>query len=152
MSEDVSRSDYKSFVEGAPEIYAALAALTKTVDASGLDKGLTELVKVRVSQLNACAFCLKVHLGLARKAGVPQEKLDLLAVWPDSGIYTAREEVALAYAEELTVLDGDAAPDELWEALREEFSQEEAVNLTVTIASINAWNRIGIGLRFTPPV
>ncbi len=152
MSEELSRPDYKTFVEGAPEVYAALAALTKAVDASGLDKGLTELVKLRVSQINACAFCLKFHLGLARKAGVPQEKLDLLAVWPDSGIFTDREEVALAYAEELTALDGEAVSDELWAVLREEFSQEEAVNLTVTVASINAWNRIGIGLQFAPPV
>ncbi|MGQ3673031.1 carboxymuconolactone decarboxylase family protein [Xanthobacter sp. TB0136] len=151
MTQGLSRPGYKAFVDGAPEIYAGLSALTRAVDASGLEKGLTELVKLRVSQINACAFCLKFHLGLARKSGVPQDKLDLLPAWADAGIFSEREQAALAYAEALTLLDGDSASDELWEGLRSQFSEEEAVHLTVTIAAINAWNRIGIGLRFAPP-
>ncbi|MFG1347152.1 carboxymuconolactone decarboxylase family protein [Xanthobacter autotrophicus DSM 431] len=151
MSETLSRPTYKTFTERAPDVYAGLSALTKAVDASGLEKGLTELVKLRASQINGCVFCLKVHLGVARKAGVPQDKLDLLATWHDAGIFSEREQAALAYAEALTVLDGEAASDEAWGALREEFTQDEAVYLTVTIASINAWNRIGIALRFAPP-
>ena len=79
MTDTLSRPTYKAFTERAPDVYAGLSALTKAVDASSLDKGLTELVKLRASQINGCAFCLKFHLGVARKAGVPQDKLDLLA-------------------------------------------------------------------------
>ncbi|MFG1417885.1 carboxymuconolactone decarboxylase family protein [Xanthobacter sp. V0B-10] len=151
MTDVPHRPTYKEFTAAAPEVYGGLAALTKAVDASGLDKGLTELVKLRASQINGCAFCLKFHLGVARKAGVPQEKLDLLAAWHDAGLFSARERAALAYAEALTVLEGEVASDDAWAALREEFSENEALHLTVAIATINAWNRIGIALRFAPP-
>ena len=151
MAEPLSRPTYKAFTERAPDVYAGLSALTKAVDAFGLDKGLTELVKLRASQINGCAFCLKFHLGVARKAGVPQDKLDLLAAWRDAPLFSARERAALAYAEELTQLDAEAASDAAWTALRAEFSEDEAVFLTVTVAGINAWNRIGIALRFAPP-
>jgi len=151
MADDLSRPTYKAFTATAPDVYAGLAALTKAVDASGLEKGLTELVKLRASQINGCAFCLKFHLGVARKAGVPQDKLDLLSAWHDAGIFSEREQAALAYAEALTVLDGEVASDEAWAALRAEFSESEALYLMVAVATINAWNRIGIGLRFAPP-
>lgn len=150
MSDQLSRPTYQRFTQRAPDIYAGLAALTKGVDASGLEKTLTELVKLRVSQINGCAFCLKIHLGAARKAGVPQDKLDLLAAWPDAGVFSERERAALAFAEDLTILQGEPASDEAWEMLLEQFSQDEALFLTVTIGAINAWNRIGIGLRFAP--
>ena len=151
MSDTLPRPTYKAFTERAPEIYAGLAALTRAVDASGLDKGLTELVKLRASQINGCAFCLKFHLGVARKAGVPQEKLDLLAAWRDAGLFSARERAALVYAEAMTELEPGAASDDAWASLRAEFSEDEALHLTVTVAGINAWNRIAIGLRFDPP-
>jgi len=150
VTEALSRPGYKDFTTAAPEVYAGLAALTKAVDAFGLEKGLTELVKLRASQLNGCAFCLKFHLGLARKAGVPQDKLDLLAAWRDAELFTAREKAALAFAEELTTLAAGAASDAAWAAVRAEFSEGEALHLIVTIAGINAWNRIGIGLKFAP--
>ncbi|WP_454915492.1 carboxymuconolactone decarboxylase family protein [Xanthobacter sediminis] len=150
MADVPPRPTYSEFTAAAPDVYGGLAALTKAVDASGLDKGLTELVKLRASQINGCAFCLKFHLSVARKAGVPQEKLDLLAAWPDAGLFSAREKAALAYAEALTVLEG-VASDEAWAALRAEFSQSEALYLTVAVATINAWNRIGLGLGFAPP-
>jgi len=151
VSDTLARPTYKVFIERAPEIYAGLAALTKGVDAAGLDKGLTELVKLRASQINGCAFCLKFHLSVARKAGVPQEKLDLLAAWRDARLFTAREQAALAFAEAMTGLEAEAASDAAWAALRAEFSEDEALYLTVTVASINAWNRIAIGLNFAPP-
>lgn len=148
MSEDLARPTYKAFTERAPDIYAGLAALTKGVDATGLDKSLTELVKVRASQLNGCAFCLKFHLGVARKAGVPQEKLDLLAAWEEASAFSEREKAALAWTEELTLLGTGAASQDAWEAVLEEFSADEAMFLTVAIATINAWNRIGIAFNF----
>ncbi|MFG1299843.1 carboxymuconolactone decarboxylase family protein [Xanthobacter sp. V3C-3] len=148
MSEDFARPTYKAFTERAPDIYSGLAALTKGVDAAGLDKGLTELVKLRASQINGCAFCLKFHLGVARKAGVPQEKLDLLAAWPEARVFSAREKAALAWTEELTLLGTGAASEDAWDAVLEEFSADEALFLTVAVATINAWNRIGIAFNF----
>lgn len=156
MTDTPPRPDFKTFTTAAPEIYAALGTLTKAVDASGLEKDLTELVKLRASQLNGCAFCLKIHLGIARKAGVPQEKLDLLAAWRDAGLFSPREQAALAFTEELTLLggkgaSGEGASEATWSAVRAAFSEGEAMHLMVTIAGINAWNRIGIGLKFAPP-
>ncbi len=147
----LARPDYATFTRQAPDIYAGLAALTKGVDASGLEKGLTELVKLRASQINGCAFCLKFHLGVARKAGVPQDKLDLLAAWRDAGIFSEREKAALGFAEALTELEAEAASDADWTALRAHFTADEALYLSVTIGAINAWNRIAIALRFAPP-
>ncbi len=151
MSEQISRPTYKDFTTAAPEVYAGLATLTRAVDAAGIEKALTELVKVRVSQLNGCAFCLQFHLTLARRSGVEERKLDLLAAWRDAGIYSAREQAALAWAEALTGLEAHAASPEAWAAVRAVFSETDALHLTVTVASINAWNRIGVGLAFAPP-
>jgi len=149
-SEALPRPDYKAFTATAPDVYAGLAAMTKAVHAAGLDSQLVELVKVRASQINGCAFCLNFHLGVARKAGVPQEKLDLLAAWRDAPAFSARERAALAFAEALTELPVEAASDAAWAAVRAEFSEQEAFYLVVSIASINAWNRIGIAFRFAP--
>jgi len=147
-----TRPTFAGFTAAAPDAYASLGGLTRAVDASGLDKGLTELVKVRVSQINGCAFCLQFHLTLARKSGVDGRKLDLVAAWRDAGIFSPREEAALAWAEALTRLGPHAAAPADWTAVREVFSEPEAMFLTVAIATINAWNRIGVGLAFTPPV
>ena len=148
MSDVYARPTYKALTERAPDIHAGLAALTKGVDASGLDKGLTELVKLRASQINGSAFCLKFPLGVARKAGVAQDKLDMLAAWHEASVFSEREKAALAWTEELTLLGTGAASEDAWEAVLEEFSADEALFLTVAIATINAWNRIGIAFNF----
>ncbi|KAB2967886.1 MAG: carboxymuconolactone decarboxylase family protein [Zoogloea sp.] len=123
----------------------------KAVDDSGLEKPLTELVKLRVSQINACAFCLQYHLNLARRAGVPATKLDLLAAWRDAPMFDQRERAALAWAEALTGMAGQPIEDSARQRVAELFSPTELAFLTAAIASINAWNRIGGGLGFTPP-
>ncbi|MFO1361651.1 MAG: carboxymuconolactone decarboxylase family protein [Burkholderiales bacterium] len=147
-----ARVDYPQFNEIAPGVGAALRALAQAVVDSGLEKTLTELIKVRASQLNGCAFCVQYHLNAARRLGVDARKLDLAAVWRDAGVFDARERAALAWTETLTRLDGaDGAPDADYERMRAHFSTAEAVNLTAAIANINAWNRIAVGLRFTPP-
>ena len=119
----------------------------------GLDKGLTELIKIRASQMNGCAFCLQFHLNLARKAGVSQTKLDLVAVWRDAGMFTGREMAALGWTEALT---RDHAvrvlSDEAYATARTEFARERACVSDDGMASINAWNRIAMAYRFTPPV
>ena len=124
----------------------------KAVEEAGLDKQLVELVKLRVSQINNCAFCLQIHLNVARRIGVPQEKLDLVATWEEAGIFSARERAALAWAEQLARLAGHSVSDESYAAAREHFSEDELLWLSVAIANINAWNRLGAAFRFAPPI
>jgi AhpD family alkylhydroperoxidase len=135
------RLSYEDFTKAAPGAYAGLAALSKAVDESGLEKSLTELVKLRASQINGCAFCVSFHLNMLRKLAVAPEKIDLLPVWREAGVYSGREFAALAWTEEMTVLSPEAASDEAY---------AEATFLNVAIATINAWNRIGVALRFAP--
>jgi AhpD family alkylhydroperoxidase len=141
---------YEEFGKIATPAHAALIALGKSVDESGLEKSLTELVKVRASQLNGCAFCLKLHLDWARQNGVSADKLELVAAWREAGIFSAREMAALAYTEALTAMGVDVASGAATEALRPHFSATEAVFLTITVGTINQWNRIAVALRFPP--
>ncbi|SER08913.1 alkylhydroperoxidase AhpD family core domain-containing protein [Faunimonas pinastri] len=142
--------DYETFASTAPGIEAGLLALGKAVDASGLEKQLTELVKLRVSQINGCAFCVQHHLNIARKIGVAAAKLDLLAAWRDAGLFSDREKAALEWAELLTALPSASPPEDAFGRLRLHVSEAEAIFLTAAIATINAWNRLGVGLRFAP--
>lgn len=143
--------DYAQFERTAPAAVAALRALGKAVDESGLDKGLTELLKVRASQLNGCAFCLQFHLNTARRLGVAAEKLDLVAVWREAGIFSERERAALGWTEVLTLSPGDGLEPQR-QALTATFSETEIAFLTVSIGTINAWNRIAGPLGFAPPI
>ena len=147
-----ARMELSDFERIAPEARAALSALSKAVGDSGLDKGLTELIKIRASQVNGCAFCLQYHLNLARKAEVPQTKLDLVAIWRDAGVFSAKEMAALAWTETLNGVTPAGVSDDAYEAVRKEFSESELAFLTAAIASINAWNRIAMAFRFTPPI
>lgn len=143
---------YETFQKTVPGAVAALAALGKAIDDSGLEKELTELVKLRVSQINGCAFCTQLHLNVSRKIGVPASKLDLLAVWRDSGLFSAREKAALSWAEHLAGLDSASVPPEAYAELCTVFSDAETAHLTVAIGHISAWNRIAGAFRFAPPV
>jgi AhpD family alkylhydroperoxidase len=150
MSND--RISYETFQTAAPAAQAALRALGKAADESGLDKALIELAKLRVSQINNCAFCLQIHLNVARRLGVPQEKLDLVATWHEAGIFSEKEQAALAWAETLTRLADRSVPDDAYEAARRHFSESELLFLSTAIATINAWNRLGAAFRFAPPI
>jgi AhpD family alkylhydroperoxidase len=144
------RVHYEDFTKRMPAVHAALLTLSKSATQAGLDKTLIELIEIRASQINGCAFCLAYHLDAARKAPVPSAKLDLVATWREAGIFTAREEAALAWTETVTRLGPKSASDAEYAALRAEFSEEEAIYLTVTIGVINHWNRLGVALRFPP--
>jgi AhpD family alkylhydroperoxidase len=152
MSASHPRVSYQNFAAAADPVRSALIALGKAVDESGLDKGLTELVKLRASQVNGCAFCIQLHLNVARKLGLPAEKLDLVAAWREAGVFAEREKAALAWTESLTRMAPDAASDADYAALLRHFSPSEALNLTVAIGTINQWNRIAVALRFAPPI
>ncbi len=146
------RIAYETFQKIAPAARDALLALGRTADESGFDKEIVELAKLRVSQINNCAFCLQIHLNVSRQLGVPQEKLDLVATWHEAGIFSDREGAALAWAERLTRLADRSVPDEAYEAVRRHFSEDEVIALSVAIANINAWNRLGAAFRFAPPI
>jgi AhpD family alkylhydroperoxidase len=117
-----------------------------------LEKGLMELVKIRASQINGCAFCLHMHTADARKHGETEERLYLLDAWRESPLYSERERAALAWTEALTLVSETHAPDDVYAALRAQFTEEEQVTLTLLIVAINGWNRIQVGFRGVHPV
>ena len=117
-----------------------------------LEQSLMELVKIRASQINACAFCLDMHAAQARKAGETEQRIYLLDAWRDSPLYSERERAALAWTEALTRLADRGAPDDVYQALKTHFSEEEQVALTLLIVTINGWNRIQVGFRAIHPV
>ncbi|HET8939037.1 MAG TPA: carboxymuconolactone decarboxylase family protein [Polyangiales bacterium] len=125
---------------------------SQQVEAAGLEKSLIELVKIRASQINGCAVCLDMHTRDARKHGESEERLYLLDAWRESPLYSTRERAALAWTEALTLLADTRAPDDVYELVKAEFSDEESVALTMAINVINSWNRLGVGYRRSHPV
>jgi AhpD family alkylhydroperoxidase len=117
-----------------------------------LEESLMELVKIRASQINGCAFCLDMHTAEARKRGQTEQRLYLLDAWSDSPLYSERERAALAWTEALTRLPETRAPDDVYSALKMQFTEEEQVALTLLIVAINGWNRIQVGFRAVHPV
>lgn len=118
-----------------------------TVVQERIEPKLRELVKIRASQINGCTICLHMHTQAARKAGESEERLYMLDAWRETSLYSEKERAALGWTEALTRVSETHAPDEAYEALREQFSDEEQVNLTLLIGAINSFNRIGVGFR-----
>ena len=141
-----------NFYQAAPDTMKALMALEEQIQSTGLEKSLIELVKIQASEINGCAFCINMHTADARKYGETEQRLYLLNAWRESPLYTERERAALGWTEALTLISETHAPDEDYEAMRAQFSESEAVNLTVLIGAINAWNRVAIGFRSVHPV
>ena len=137
--------------EASPETLQAMLELEGRVRASGLEGSLIELVKTRASQINGCAYCVHMHTRDARAQGETEERLYLLSAWRESPLYTDRERAALAWTESLTRLADTGASDADYALAREQFSEEELVKLTLLIATINAWNRFGVGFRLVHP-
>ena len=146
-----ARMEISAFKALAPEVYDALVALSQSADVAGLEKDLIELVKIRASQINGCAYCVQFHINLARNLGVDAAKLDQLAVWHESNVYTPREEAALMLTERLTMIPGSEVSDEEFDAAQHEFSGTALAYLLGAIGVINTWNRIAITYRFTAP-
>lgn len=146
------RIESKTIYGLQPAIARSLRDLGEAAVKAGLDKKLLELVKLRASQLNGCAFCLNMHSVEARKLGERQERLDLVAAWREAPCFDRRERAALEWTEALTLLARDHVPDEVYAAAKAPFSDDEFVNLTAAVVAINGWNRIAVGFRFMPPV
>jgi AhpD family alkylhydroperoxidase len=136
-----------NYFQAAPE-----TALENQVTSSGLEQSLIELVKTRASQINGCAFCINMHTQDARKHGETEQRLYLLNAWREAPVYTERERAALAWTDALTLISETHAPDDVYQEVRAQFSEAETVNLTMLIATINAWNRLAISFRSMPPV
>lgn len=135
------------YAEVAPGAYRAMGQLEYYVRHCGLELALLELVKIRASQINRCAYCIDRHTKDARAAGESEQRIYLLSTWRDTPCYTERERAALAWTDELTLIAEHAVSDELYQSVQAHFTAEDLVNLTVAISSINAWNRLVISFR-----
>jgi AhpD family alkylhydroperoxidase len=142
-----SRLEYAKVAPGA---YEAMRQLQKYASSSGLDPKLLELVKMRASQINGCAYCLDMHSKDARALGETEQRLYTLNAWHETPFYTDKERAALAWTEALTLLSETHAPDDLYEEVSKHFNEKEHVDLTMTIIAINAWNRLAVGFRSVP--
>jgi AhpD family alkylhydroperoxidase len=135
----------------APEAYKALAhldhAVAKELDRVGFDARLRELVRLRASQLNGCAYCVDMHTKDARAAGETEERIQTLTVWRDTPFFDERERAALAFTEKVTLMAVDHVPDEAFEAVAQHYGEDEIAALVSLIVAINAWNAIGVSLH-----
>jgi len=131
----------------SPKVLQAMFGLQNTVNSSGLERNLLELVKMRASQINGCAYCLDMHSKDARAAGETEQRLYLLDAWRETSLYSERERAALEWTEALTLIGEGHVPDTVYDAVREHFSEEELVNLALAVVAINGWNRLSIGFR-----
>jgi AhpD family alkylhydroperoxidase len=140
-----------NYAKVSPEGFKALGGVYVSIQKSGLPKQLVDLVFLRVSQINGCAYCIDMHSRDLLKSGVVVEKLVLVPVWRDAGsLFSTRERVALAWAETVTRVAETGIPDTDYEAAAAEFSDKELADLTYAVGLINLFNRLGIGFR-TPP-
>jgi AhpD family alkylhydroperoxidase len=146
-----ARSEYKDFMKLAPDAYEMVRTLGQLAAKAGIDKQLLELIKLRASQINGCAFCVQFHILQAESLGVAIDKLNLVVVWREAPQFTKRERAALAWTEALTTLTNGNVSDEVYADASAEFSERELTYLTSAIASINVWNRFGVAYRWTPP-
>ncbi len=130
-----------------PEAYKAMLGLEVVLKKGKLDPKLKELVKIRASQINGCAFCLDMHIKDSIAIGESIDRINLLPAWHETEFYSTQERAALAWCESLTKLSESGVPDELFNNLKQAFSDEEVVELTLLISTINAWNILGVGFR-----
>jgi AhpD family alkylhydroperoxidase len=142
-----ARLDYG---KASPEATRALYALEMFVKGSGLDHSLLELIKLRASQINGCAFCVDMHWKDARAAGESEERLYMLSAWEEATVYSDKERAALALTEAVTLVSQTHVPDAVFEEAKKHFSDKELTNLIVAISTINAWNRLSITFRAEP--
>lgn len=135
-----------------PEAYKAVLSLEKYVRSGNLDERLLALVKTRASQINHCAWCLDMHAAEARKAGVEQRQLDVLAAWREAPtLFSARERAALAFTEQVTLISHGGVSDDVWSEFSGVFDDKEVVLLLMAVAAINVWNRMNVAVRADLP-
>ncbi len=134
---------YKTLSDG----YKAMLGLQKVVDESKIDHKLLELIKIRASQINGCAHCLEMHTKEVLALGENDQRIYLLSAWREAPFYSEREGAALAWCEALTNLPQSGAPDDVYEEVKQHFTDKELVELTLAIVAINSWNRLAVGFK-----
>jgi AhpD family alkylhydroperoxidase len=138
------------FYRANPPAIKAMLGLEERIEKSSIEKPLAELVRLRASQINGCAYCVDMHVTDARKGGETERRLATVVVWRETPFFTERERAALAWTEALTLVSHDHVPDAVWEAVQPHFSEAEIVDLTLLISAINSWNRFAIAFRKLP--
>lgn len=138
------------FFEANPNAMNALLALEEQIGKSSLEKSLAELVRLRASQINGCAFCVDMHTANARKGGETDRRLAAVVVWRETPFFTDRERAALEWTEAVTLVSQGQVRDAVWEAVKPHFNDEEIVDLTLLVSVINSWNRFAISFRKMP--
>ena len=138
------------FYKASPTGTRAMMALEKTISECGLEKPLMELVRLRASQINGCAFCVDMHTTDARKGGETERRLAAVVVWREAPFFSARERAALEWTEALTLVAQTHVPDAVWDTVRPHFTDQELADLTLLVVAINGWNRISVGFRKIP--
>jgi AhpD family alkylhydroperoxidase len=138
------------FFKANPADIKALLGVEEQINKGSLDITLKELVRLRASQINGCAFCLDMHVADARKAGETERRLATVSAWRETPFFTERERAALEWTEALTLVAQSHVPDSVWEAVRPHFSDKELTELTLLVTSINSWNRFSIAFRKMP--
>ncbi|MGB9455312.1 MAG: carboxymuconolactone decarboxylase family protein [Bryobacteraceae bacterium] len=139
-----------NYVRAFPEGFNAVRSVERAISASGLEPSLLDLVKIRASQLNGCAYCIDMHTKDARARGETEQRIYALSAWREGPFFTPRERAALTWTEALTNIQQGHAPDAVFQEARREFDEADLVKLTMAITQINAWNRIAIGFRVEP--
>ncbi|MBA5979285.1 carboxymuconolactone decarboxylase family protein [Pseudomonas sp. MD195_PC81_125] len=141
------RLEYYNASPKAMKAMIAMEALTRDLS---IEAPLLQLIRIRASQLNGCAFCTDMHSVDARRAGESERRLYAIAVWRDSGFFNPRERAALAWAEAVTLLAESHVPDDLYQLAKAQFSEAELVDLTMAVTTINSWNRLAVSFRQIP--
>ena len=129
--------------------FKAMLGIGAYLSKSSIEKNLLQLIEYRVSQINGCAYCLDMHSKDLRHGGETEQRIYVISAWRETDLFTDRERAALEWAESVTLLDEGHVPDEVYENVRKEFSEEELIDLTLAVASINSWNRLNIAFRTT---
>jgi AhpD family alkylhydroperoxidase len=141
------------FPTAAPAVYKAMCALEGAVMQNpDLEKSLIHLIKIRASQINGCTFCVNMHLQEARADGLNAQQLDLLCVWREAQVFSARERAVIAWAEAITLVSQTGAPDEDYNAMRQFFTEAQIAGYTLATVAINGWNRLVLTARTVHPV
>ncbi len=136
--------------EVAPDGFRAFLYLQRYIDACDLEQSLLDLIRLRASQIDGCAYCIDAHTKDARAQGETEQRLYALCAWRETPFYTERERAALAWTEALTLIGENGVPDDLYESARRQFSEKELVDLTLAVIHINGWNRIANSFRLVP--
>ena len=136
-----------NLMEKGKKAMTPLFGIVAYLNKSSIEKNLRELIEYRVSQINGCAYCLDMHSKDLRHGGEAEQRIYLISAWRETDLFTPREKAALGWAEAVTRLEGQEVPDDVYEAAKKEFSDEELVDLTLAVAAINTWNRFNIAFR-----